>query len=99
MNRDNFIFGAFLGILVPILGILFFYMIKYMPSNVSIADFLLMIKMNHYIIPKIISLGLIACIPLITYFKNRKRFTTLKGIFLSIIIYAILAVMYKFNLL
>jgi hypothetical protein len=70
-----------------------------MPDDISISDFLLMIKMNHYIIPKIISLGLIACIPLITYYKNRKKYNTLKGVFLSIIIYALVAVLYKFNVL
>lgn len=50
-------------------------------------------------IPKVISLGLIACIPLITYYKNRKMFQTLKGVFAAIIFYALIAVMYKLNVL
>ena len=99
MNKDNFLLGVFLGIVVPLFGILLYYVLKYMPDNISMSDFLLMIKMNHYIIPKIISLGLIACIPLITYYKNRRQYTTLKGVFLSIILYALMAVLYKFNVL
>ncbi len=70
-----------------------------MPQNVSLADFLYLLKTNKSNISKVISLGLIACIPLITYYKNRKLFLTLKGIFAAIIIYALLAVAYKFNIL
>ncbi len=50
-------------------------------------------------IPKIISLGLLATIPLITFYKNRKLHATLKGIFVAIMLYGIVAVLYKFNML
>ena len=50
MNRDNFLLGVFLGIVVPLFGILLFYVLKYMPDNITMSDFLLMIKMNHYAI-------------------------------------------------
>ncbi|HOZ51955.1 MAG TPA: hypothetical protein PLU17_08870 [Chitinophagaceae bacterium] len=99
MIRNNIYFGFLLGVIVPLLGILFLFVIKYMPQNVSLADFLYLLKTNKSNISKVISLGLIACIPLITYYKNRKLFLTLKGIFAAIIIYALLAVAYKFNIL
>jgi hypothetical protein len=99
MIRNNIFFGFLLGVIVPLLGILFLFVIKYMPQNVSLADFLYLLKTNKSNISKVISLGLIACIPLITYYKNRKLFLTLKGIFAAIIIYALLAVAYKFNIL
>ena len=99
MHKDSFLLGLLAGMVVPIFGILLLYVFKYVPQNVSLGDFIYMIKTNRSNIPKVISLGLIACIPLITYYKNRKRYTTLKGIFLAILIYAGIAIAYKFNIL
>jgi hypothetical protein len=99
MVRDNFFLGFLLGLIVPILGIALFYTIRFVPDNVSVSDFLYLIKTNKSMIPKVISLGMIACIPLITYYKNRRLYTTLKGIFVSIILYASIAIMYKFHVL
>ena len=98
MNKDNFFLGVIAGLVVPILGILMLYVFKYIPQNVSLDDFIYLVKTNKSNIPKVISLGLIACIPLIAYYNNRIRYSTLKGIFLSIMIYALLAVAYKFHI-
>ena len=98
MNKDNFLLGVIAGLVVPILGILMLYVFKYIPQNVSLDDFIYLVKTNKSNIPKVISLGLIACIPLIAYYNNRKRYSTLKGIFLSIMLYALLAVAYKFHI-
>ncbi|MBP6456564.1 MAG: hypothetical protein KA275_07535 [Chitinophagaceae bacterium] len=99
MNRDQLFFGFFLGILIPILGVLLFYVFKYVPYNVPLIDFINLIKTNTHLIPKILSLGLIACIPLITYYKNRRRNKTLTGIFIAILFYALIIILYKFNFL
>lgn len=99
MIRNNSAFGFLLGVIVPLLGILLLFVIKYMPQNVSLTDFIYLLKTNKPNISKVISLGLIACIPLITYYKNRKLYLTLRGIFIAIILYALLAVAYKFHLL
>ena len=98
MNKDNFFLGVIAGLVVPILGILMLYVFKYIPQNVSLDDFIYLVKTNKSNIPKVISLGLIACIPLIAYYNNRKRYSTLKGIFISIMIYALLAVAFKFHI-
>ncbi|GBL35756.1 hypothetical protein EMGBS15_13510 [Filimonas sp.] len=99
MIRNNAVFGFILGVIVPLFGILFLYVIKYMPQNVSLSDFLYLLKTNKPNISKVISLGLIATIPLITYYRNRKLYLTLKGVFTAIVLYALTAVAYKFNLL
>lgn len=99
MNRDSIVLGLLLGCIVPLFGVLVYYSIKYLPSNIGFQDFLYLLKSNHQNIPKVLSLGMIACIPLITYYKNRHRYETLKGVFVFIIIYVLLAVSYKFNLL
>ena len=99
MQKDHFFLGFLLGIIIPMIGIFFFYLFKFLPDNLSFTDFLFLVKSNQYMIPKIISLGLLATIPLITYYKNRKLYTTLKGIFVAIMLYGIIAVLYKFNML
>ena len=99
MNRDQLFFGFILGIIIPIFGILLFYVFKYVPYNVPLMDFVNLLKTNTHLIPKILSLGLIACIPLITYYKNRRRNKTLTGIFIAILLYALIIVLYKFNFL
>jgi hypothetical protein len=99
MIRNNAAFGFLLGVIVPLLGILLLFVIKYMPQNVSLTDFIYLLKTNKPNISKVISLGLIACIPLITYYKNRKLYLTLRGIFIAITLYALLAVAYKLHLL
>jgi len=99
MNKDHFILGIILGLIVPILGITVLYTVKFVPQNVSVSDFIIMLQKNKSNIPKVISLGMIACIPLIAYYNNRKCMRTLKGIFLSIIFYTLLAVAYKFRII
>ena len=99
MAKDNLLLGFILGLIIPLLGILFLFVLKYMPQHVSLADFIFMLKSDKPNISKVISLGLIASIPLITYYKNRRLYQTLKGVFAAIIIYAALAVAYKFHFL
>jgi hypothetical protein len=99
MIRNNIFFGFILGLLVPLFGMTLFYVIKYLPQNVSLIDFIYLLKGNKPNISKVISLGLIACIPLITYYKNRRLYETLKGIFGAIILYALIAMAYRFNFL
>lgn len=99
MNKNHIFFGIIAGLIVPILGVLMLYTIKYMPQNVSLTDFMYLLKGNKSNISKVISLGLIACIPLITYYRNRKMYQTLKGIFISIAMYALLAIAYRYRFL
>ena len=97
MLRDNFWWGILMGLIVPLLGLSLVYTIRFMPKNISVSDFFFLLKTNRHLIPKVISLGLIACIPLITWYRNRRCYTTLKGIFVSIMLYAVLAIGYKLN--
>lgn len=99
MRRDHAFFGFFLGMVVPFLGISLLYTIRFMPQNISPSDFIYLLQTNRGMIPKVISLGMLACIPLITYYKNRRCYATLKGVFAAIIIFALLAVLYKLRLL
>jgi hypothetical protein len=99
MNKDSLLLGLMLGLVVPLLGVMVFYSIRYIPQHISFNEFLYLMKANHQNIAKILSLGMIAYIPLITYYKNRFHYTTLKGIFAMLLFYVALIVCYKFNIL
>lgn len=99
MNRDSLFFGIIAGLIVPFLGMLMVFALRHLPQHQSFSDFIYLMKSNHQNIPRVISLSMIACIPLITYYKNRRRYQTLKGIFISIMFFVVLVVLYKFNML
>lgn len=97
MLRNNYLFGFFLGAIIPLLGICMVYIIRYMPKDVSVAYFIEILQQNPRAISSTLSLGLIACIPLFTYYKNRRLYKTLYGIFVAVAIYALIVVGYKFD--
>lgn len=99
VNRDSLPFGILLGLIVPLIGMLMVYALRDLPQHHSFSDFIYLMQSNHQNIPRVISLSMIACIPLITYYKNRHRYQTLKGVFISIMLFVLLAVLYKFNML
>lgn len=75
------------------------YLLRYSGDNVTITRFLQLMRDNPRTISSTISLGLIACIPLFTYYRNRKLYKTLYGIFAAVAIYAVIVVVYRFNLI
>lgn len=95
VRRNNYFFGFFLGLIIPLLGVVFFYVILYIPKSVSFSGFISLLKNNHRLISSTLSLGLIACIPLFTYYKNRRLYKTLYGVFGAVAIYAIIILGYK----
>jgi hypothetical protein len=99
MNKNNFWFGFLISIAVTIFGVLMVWCVKFLSQNIMLDEFLHLLKENHAMIPKTLSLAMLAYIPLITYYKNRKRIDTLKGIFGAIILFAIIILLYKFNVI
>lgn len=99
MIRNNYFFGFFLGIIIPLLGIFMVYLLRYSGDNVTIGRFLSLMRDNPRTISSTVSLGLIACIPLFTYYRNRKLYKTLYGIFAAVAIYAVIVIIYRFNLI
>ncbi|HMN32191.1 MAG TPA: hypothetical protein PKA54_02335 [Chitinophagaceae bacterium] len=71
---------------------------KYLPQNVSLNEFSYLLSSNQSNITRFVSLGCITLIPLIAYYNKRKRTKTLYGIFVSIMIYSIIAVGFKFHI-
>ncbi len=99
MRRDNYFFGFILGAIIPIFGVLLVYVIRYMGKNIALDQFWHLLQANPRAISSTLSLGMIACIPLFTYFRNRRLYKTLYGTFVAVGIYAIIVVVYRFNLI
>lgn len=88
-----------MGTIIPLIGVMLVYVIRYMPKDISIGYFMQLLQDNPRAISSTLSLGLIACIPLFTYYRNRKLLKTLYGIFIPVIVYAIIILQYRFQLI
>ena len=93
-KKDNFIFGLVLGLIAPVFGFLLYKFIKYRPF--SIDEMLQWLKLNPNLITAFISVSLFANAALFTVYVNGHRDKTAKGIFVLTIIYAVIAMLFKY---
>lgn len=93
-KKDNFIFGLALGLLAPVIGFLIYKLIKF--SMFSIEDMFHFLKSNPNLITSFISVSLLANAVLFTIYVNGRRDQTGKGIFVMTVVYAVIALTFKF---
>lgn len=93
-KKDNFIFGLVLGLIAPVFGFLLYKFVKYRPF--SITEMLQWLKLNPNLITAFISVSLFANAVLFTIYINGHRDKTAKGIFVMTIIYAVIAMLFKY---
>ncbi len=93
-KKDNFIFGLVLGLIAPVFGFLLYKFVKYQPF--SIAEMLQWLKLNPNLITAFISVSLFANAVLFTIYINGHSDKTAKGIFVMTIIYAVIAMLFKY---
>lgn len=93
-KKDNFIFGLSLGLIAPLIGFLIYKYVKF--QSLSLAEMVQWLKMNPNLITVFISVSLLANAALFTVFINGHRDKTAKGIFVMTIIYAIIAMGFKY---
>ncbi len=93
-KKDNFIFGLVFGLIAPVFGFLLYKFVKYRPF--SIAEMLQWLKLNPNLITAFISVSLFANAVLFTIYINGHRDKTAKGIFVMTIIYAVIAMLFKY---
>ncbi len=89
LKTDNIRFGLLIGFLGPILGMVIYYLLAFYPHNVSFKEFLG--YMQHYksLLTAVSSISLVANAVLFTVFVHLRKDQTIKGIFLSTLIYGI----------
>src|SRR5437763_1636085 len=93
-KKDNFVFGLVLGFIGPFVGFLLYKFIQF--REYSLKDMLDFMKNNRNVITVFISVSLFANAALFTIYINGHRDKTAKGIFTLTIIYAIIAMLYKY---
>ncbi len=94
LKKDNFIFGLALGFIAPMIGFMIFKLYKF--QSLSLTEMLQWMKLNPNLITVSISVSLMANAILFTIYINGHRDNTAKGIFVLTVIYAIIAMIFKY---
>lgn len=95
-KKDNFIFGAILGFLGPLLGLIIFKMTRFKAQ--SFADtfnFMLFEETGHRSLSVALSLSLLVNAVLFTFYINSRIDKTAKGIFALTCVYGLLVLCIK----
>lgn len=93
-RKDNFVFGAALGLVAPVIGFMLFKLYKF--KSLTLTEMFQWMKFNPNLITVSISVSLMANAILFTIYINGHRDETAKGIFVVTVIYAIIALIFKF---
>ncbi|HZH88916.1 MAG TPA: hypothetical protein VFD78_07015 [Chitinophagaceae bacterium] len=94
---DKFIIGLIAGLIMPLIGILFVWLIMYADYPLSeVMKFFVSFDIPRYMTTssKLISLGMIANLIPFYYFLNKKRYENTRGVILASFIYLILVLLY-----
>ena len=94
LYRDNFMYGFMLGLLCPLLGLLIYKFIVY--DAFTFKEMFQWLKFNLNQVTVFISVSLVANAVLFTIFINGHRDKTAKGIFVMTILYAVIAMLFKY---
>jgi len=94
-KKDNFVYGLTLGFIAPMIGFVIYKFVKF--KSLSLSEMFQWLKMNPNLITVFISVSLMANAVLFTIFINGHRDKTAKGIFVLTMIYAIIALIFKFS--
>ena len=93
-KKDNFIFGLALGFIAPMIGFLIYKLVKF--KGLTLTEMLQWMKLNPNLITVSIIVSLMANAILFTIYVNGYRDKTAKGIFIMTMIYALIALAFKF---
>ncbi len=93
-KKDNFIFGLALGFIAPMIGFLLYKLVKF--KGLTLTEMFQWMKFNPNLISVSISVSLMANAVLFTIYINGHRDKTAKGIFLITVVYAIIALAFKY---
>ena len=94
-KKDNLKFGLLLGLTAPIVGLLIYYVVQF--RNVtSIPGFFYYVVTEKALLTAVISVLLVANAGVFTWYVNRRKDRTAKGVFISTCIYGLAALIWKF---
>ena len=94
-KKDNLRLGLVLGLVAPVVSLVIYYFVKFYPTF-SFGDFLTFVRTNRGQVTAVSVPCLVLNIALFTIYINSHRDNTAKGIFAATLIYAIIALVFKF---
>jgi len=96
LKKNNIYIGLALGILMPLLGVLIFYMWK--AGSVSLGEFLQVAFQNKGFLTAMISFSLFLNAIIFTWYVNKRLDKTAIGIFIATCAYALPAIIVKLTM-
>jgi len=93
LKKDSFILGIITGLLAPVVGIAAFYFWK--ASSADFLDFLDVVIHSSTLLTAMISFALLANAAAFTIALNTRKDKIAKGIFVTTLILAVPAIIYK----
>lgn len=88
-------FGLLLGFIAPIAGLLIYYLVQF--KNVTnLTGFFYYVATEKALLTAVTSVLLVANAGVFTWYVNRRKDRTAKGIFISTCIYGLTALIWKF---
>ena len=94
LKKDNIKLGLIIGLLMPVIGILVFYMWKF--SSISFSEFWGYLTTHKNLITSLSVICLFLNVVVFTLYINTKRDQTAKGIFAITVVFGIAALVFKF---
>jgi hypothetical protein len=95
LKQDKVLLGVILGLLAPIIGLLIYFYVFFVPKGFGFSTFLEMMIENRRLIPKILSISLLANGIVFFPYTRTRRDQTAKGIFLITMVYAMVIILLK----
>jgi hypothetical protein len=89
LKKDNIRLGLVLGFIAPLLGMVLYYFISFLPHHVSFREYLGYLRQYKSLLTAVSSISLVANAILFTVYVNLRKDQTIKGIFLATLIYGI----------
>ena len=94
-KKDNFVFGAVLGFIGPLLGIIIFKMTKFQSFSFANTFEFMWREQGHRTFSVALSLALMVNAVLFTFYINSRKDKTAKGIFALTCIYGLFVLCIK----
>jgi hypothetical protein len=94
-RKDKTSLGILLGFLAPVLGLIIYYYISFYRHQVSFSQFLGYLRQYTRLLTAVSSISLMANAILFTFYVYAGNDKTLKGIFISTVIYAVAVLLIK----
>jgi flagellin-like protein len=97
--RNNFMLGAGLAVVILFFGLVFIYVLKFLPSNLSWSGFIVYLRTDSGFRSSILTLALLGNIPFLYFCQRRRLMRAAYGVCATLLLVGIVVVLSKFGIL